>query len=293
MKSIHSTTVSDPFSAMYNTVMYGCIHALLLLTSTTTCYSSNYCAEIDSQETYGAKGYFAMQISSGRATYSYRVDLTKFSMQNQICDLSQGMYYHIHSYWVNSNNSAAGATLCGASNTGGHYDPNLACGYSSASCELLNRTSPSSYKCNHEDYMNGKYQFCQIGDLSGKFGKAMPTSSDLVFQESLLIDYRPPYISNYLQDDSISSMWSSIVFHCSDNTRLLCAKFKVVSGVHWGNCILPDTNLGNSLSSWRRSLLSVKIALIIVSTVFVIGAVCLICMYNSGFIKKNTEYTTV
>lgn len=293
MKSIHTTSGIELLPAMYDLVWHCCVYSLLLLVSATISNSSNYCAEIDSHESNGAKGHFAMQISSGRATYSYRVDLTKFDLDDQLCDLSQGMYYHIHSYWVSSNDSAAGATLCGASNTGGHYDPNLACGYSSTACELLNRSSSSSYKCNHEDYMNGKYQFCQIGDLSGKFGKAMPTSSDLVFQESLLIDYSPPYISNYLQDDSISSMWSSIVFHCSDNTRLLCAKFKVVSGVHWGNCILPDTNLGNSLSSWRRSLLSVKIALIIVSTVFVIGAVCLICMYNSGFIKKNTEYTTV
>lgn len=269
------------------------VYSICVLAVTTICSSSNYCAQIDGSESNGAKGYFAMQINSGKALYSYKLDLTDLMLQDHSCNLSSGMYYHIHSYWTNTNNSAAGAELCGASNTGGHYDPNLACGYTSEACALLNRTSASSYKCNKEDYMAGKYQFCQIGDLSGKFGMATPTSSGLVFEELMLVDYRPPYLSNYLQDDSISSMWSSVVFHCSDNTRLVCAKFQMVSGGRWGSCILPDTNIVTSLSLWTRELFSVKISLIVVSTVFVIGAICLICIYNNGFVKKDTDYATV
>jgi hypothetical protein len=51
--------------------------------------SSNYCAEISSSDANLAVGYFAMQIYSGMASYTYSLDISKFSITS--CDLSDGL----------------------------------------------------------------------------------------------------------------------------------------------------------------------------------------------------------
>ena len=147
--------------------------------------------------------------------------------------------YHIHTSWTNtSTSSSAGSDYCGAANTGGHYDPNLACGYSSSSCLALNRSSAAMYECNHDNYDAGLYALCQIGDLSGKFGTIYGSNS-LFTQSSVLYDVQPPYVSNYLQSNKLSSMWSSIVFHCADNARLVCAKFELITPGQSSICTFP------------------------------------------------------
>ena len=147
--------------------------------------------------------------------------------------------YHIHTSWTNTTtSSSAGSDYCGAANTGGHYDPNLACGYSSSSCLALNRSSAARYDCNHENYDAGEYALCQIGDLSGKFGTIYGSNS-IFTQSSVLYDVQPPYVSNYLQSNKLSTMWSSIVFHCADNARLVCAKFELIPTGQSSICTFP------------------------------------------------------
>lgn len=92
---------------------------------------SNYCGEISASETAGASGYLSLTIGTGVAYYKPYLDLTQWSLLSaQTCDTSQ-LTYHIHSYWTNSTASSSHTSYCASTITGGHYDPNLACGPSS------------------------------------------------------------------------------------------------------------------------------------------------------------------
>ena len=122
--------------------------------------------------------------------------------------------------------------------TGGHYDPNLACGYDSNRCNALNRTAVTS--CTPSKYAEGKFELCQIGDLSGKFDLAKGTT--VFSQTSVLRDFQPPYPSDFLVANGFKDMWSSIVFHCSDDARLVCAKFKLVTHDAPSLCSFPPTS---------------------------------------------------
>lgn len=193
--------------------------------------AAQYCANILPGYTNGASGNVALQISEGSATYGLYLDLTNFT-PNPSCNLTQGLNYHIHSYWNNQTSSSASNSFCGATNTGGHYDPNFACSpysqnYSNA-CLDLGRQSPGyTYSCSSTVYSEGKYSACEIGDISGKNGKLMPKHGTLVFELSTpFVDYQPPYEVNYNAVDTNSLQWTSVVFHCpATNGRLVCAKF--------------------------------------------------------------------
>jgi hypothetical protein len=85
----------------------------------------------------GARGYFGMKITDSLAIYNWNIDVRNF---NTTCDISDGLVYHIHSYWNDAEYSST--TTCG--DTGGHYDPYFACGKASQSastdCASLGRT---------------------------------------------------------------------------------------------------------------------------------------------------------
>lgn len=134
----------------------------------------------------------------------------------------------VHTKWDSINtNSSSGPVNCGISVTGGQYDPNLACGYNSLPCAVLNRTI-SGYNCNSSNYRRGNYGQCRVGDISGKFGTALPSQPNVFLRESSFQDYQPPYISDYAHSNKLTGMWSSVVFRCLDNTRLVCAKLNIV-----------------------------------------------------------------
>lgn len=122
--------------------------------------------------------------------------------------------------------------------TGGHYDPNLACGYESKYCTALDRPI-ANYSCTPAKYKDGRLESCQIGDLSGKFDLA---KGPIVFSQSLLRDYQPPYASNFLAPNKNKDVWSSIVFHCSDEKRLVCAKFKLITDTTQSLCSFPPSS---------------------------------------------------
>ena len=158
------------------------------------------------------------------------------------------MNYHVHSKWVNdSTTSDLGSEYCGPSYTAYHYDPTLACstasenqgtsmGFNTDNCQRIGRYATASpaytYGYSTEVYSKGDFSQCELGDLSGKHGSALP-SGGLIFDHSnILYDAIPVYSYNYLKDSGNNTgprtafAWASIVFHCrADDTRLFCAKF--------------------------------------------------------------------
>ena len=212
-----------------------------------------YCAKFD---TGGVSGSFAISVENGLGTYSYYVDLTSFDTP---CLLSSGISYHLHSFWTDGEANSGTNGGCGGAFTGGHYDPNLACGGASQGqgagglCQAIDRSSPQyTYSC---DCSSGDYSTCEVGDFAGKFGKAMETGAgSMIFSKQDMADVVPPYDFNYLTaSEPTSNQWASIVFHCADGTsnngaRLVCAKFVPYSSVDDPTCgsapDLSDTCLG-------------------------------------------------
>ena len=71
----------------------------------------------------------------------------------------------------------------------------------------------------------GQFSACEVGDLSGKFGKAVPVSNRIVSSPTLMYDPLGYYQFNYLKQVETANQWASVVFHCSTGARLFCAKF--------------------------------------------------------------------
>jgi hypothetical protein len=186
----------------------------------------NYIATFD-EDTTMIEGEFEISISSGSTEYDFDIDLNGFTSPDS-CDLSAGLSYHIHSLWTHADVTSAVGGMCGGDYTSGHYDPFFACGGATSStteCAALARTTP--YSCSTTTYGEGNYQFCEVGDLSGKFGKVMPASStDLTFYFGAS-DMLGPLAANYdVASDDVSKGWGSIVFHCAaGGSRQFCAKF--------------------------------------------------------------------
>ena len=115
--------------------------------------------------------------------------------------------------------------------TGNHYDPFLACGPNTeetTSCSALGRTSTSTpsytYPCSSTDFSSGQYGYCEVGDISGKFGTLF--SSDASFNNYYAdnTDPVPALIPAYDDAGELSQQWVSLVVHCG-SSRILCAKF--------------------------------------------------------------------
>ena len=115
---------------MFSNIILPGVYLLLVALLSSCANASNYCAQFKASETRGATGYFSLSIKDGVAYYKPYVDLSKWDLRKSFegtCDLSQ-LSFHIHSFWKNSTaGSTYGTTYCGASITGAHYDPNLAC----------------------------------------------------------------------------------------------------------------------------------------------------------------------
>ena len=184
--------------------------------------SSGFTAGFD--EKTGVTGYMQLKIQPAEMFYSYSLDFTNYATT---CDLSQGLSYHIHSFWTDE--TATSSTSC--ADAGGHYDPYLACGPSSQEkdglCKSLNRTSSQgyTYACNSENYGNGKHYACEAGDLSGKFGRMMPSEQNGKIFQGQFVDPSPVLSANFGTPEGIANQWMSVVIHCpADNSRLVCAQ---------------------------------------------------------------------
>jgi hypothetical protein len=212
----------------------------LLLVSVATC--QNFCAKVyigqNNSMAGNSSGYFWMSLFEGTGLYHFDVNLN--SVRN--CDFSMypNVAYHIHTNLVNDSTKTP-ARSC--SNAGYHYDPNLACGKDSAAretyCPALNRTHDQGYNytCSSglqvSTYLlpNGQ---CEVGDLSGKFGKIVFGADRVARSVANLTDALPPYVMNFrLPTPNFSAPWVSIVFHCGDPdaTKIACGDFEVACGI--------------------------------------------------------------
>jgi hypothetical protein len=75
----------------------------------------------------GKYGTFELVISADEGTMTWNSDLSNIDELADELGLPGGIQqlnYHLHSFWALSGvDYAIGGTDCGASNTGGHYDP--------------------------------------------------------------------------------------------------------------------------------------------------------------------------
>jgi len=208
---------------------------LVLLLCALSLSSNYYCALFETDE---VSGYFQFEhTGKGYAKYTFAVDLSNYNAST--CDFSSGIEYHIHTTWTNSStNSSSGGVYCGAKYTGGHYDPNLACGskseYANTKCPLISRDDDTvyTYACTSDAYSAGQYALCEVGDLAGKFGVVYEESDGTAYfnQSVALEDYTPPYEYNFETSDSVSGQWASVVIHCAaDGSRIACGKLSMQS----------------------------------------------------------------
>ena len=241
--------------------------------------SQQWCAELDPAHASQATGFISLNIdaTTGQGQYFIELDLSNVDMStlNPSCDLTKGLSYHVHSYWDNfaSGVTSASGSDCVGANTGGHYDPTLACSGASQNLTACNRLSRfgSVYDC---QYLTKPYT-CEVGDLSGKFG-SLPYNENLLFTSStFLIDNYPPYPEAYLVNDlPFWTMWASVVFHCSNGNRLLCAKFQTTEST---SCKFPSTtsNDDDSDGIFKKSLVKDYFIAMIITGFFTFCGLCL------------------
>jgi len=266
--------VSAPVFSSFSGKM---IRILLILLSAVACALAypaqrKFCAVLDPSASSGASGYFGMVIDSvtGTATYGYNIDFSKFTAPAAPVDLSGGLPWHIHTYWKNmAGQNSGNIDTCISANTGGHYDPNLACGPASETaatlCSTLSRTAPLgyTYSCASAAFQGGHFGLCEVGDLSGKFGTiAYPPPNNVATRtgSSIYTDPTAAYAKDYLVANAghtptptpnglnITLPWSSIVWHASSSQRILCAVFiedtlnnsPCYSGLAFGDIANPD-----------------------------------------------------
>jgi hypothetical protein len=86
---------------------------------------------------------------------------------------------------------------------------------------------------------------CEAGDIASKYGRMMPDAGTLIFTGSINDDPNPPLAVNYLNADSVSTVWTSIVFHCPivnktagfKDPTILCAKMKPISSAFYADTV--------------------------------------------------------
>jgi hypothetical protein len=139
--------------------------------------------------------------------------------------LAEGFTFHLHEKWTYSDSTdRIGASACGSSYTGGHYDPYLACGSKSGNhyCEINKGCVTSSsafnsndhYACNTTNYEENPY-VCEVGDWSGKYG-----TLDLDGNVTALSGY------SFWEVHSSDVQGRSVVVHCANTgQRAFCAPF--------------------------------------------------------------------
>eukprot|EP01083_Nonionella_stella_P115048 340668_1 len=157
-------------------------------------------------------------ISSGIATASFsndvtgQVSITAFGsvvvdltgLDNfdalSVCGEENTEYsYHIHTIWSEADDAARyGSDACGAAITGGHFNP-----YDKDTCEL-----------------NADYYDCEVGDLSGRFGKITLNDDNQLSASNSLAS-----AVNKISPDAVADR--SVVFHCANGNRAFCAPFKL------------------------------------------------------------------
>lgn len=184
--------------------------------------SGQYGAKFDPKEASGASGKFSMLITaSGRASYQWSLDLTNFNGLHPNCNSTvikkHGLKFGIYTGDLNvtTNMSSVGCVNCG-----GRYDPYLACSKTSEFSSSFCKSILKSYNCTKSTFSDGHSEYCEVGDLSGKFGVMIPAAVDsngkivLKFDGSISNDPNPPLPVNYMAMDHRSSGWTTLALSC-------------------------------------------------------------------------------
>jgi hypothetical protein len=178
----------------------------------------------------GKYGSFVLTISPSQSFMSWTATLKNLGELTDTPTLS----YHLHNQWTSTSANYAITADCASSNAGGHYDPYLGCGPSSAagatSCTAIGRVASSgyTYTCNPAAYSAGELDRCEVGDLSGKYGPIQIINSRLR-RANTSVRKDPLPALNYHYESSMSSgntaaVFASVVFHKPDGSRVLCGK---------------------------------------------------------------------
>jgi len=220
-----------------------------------------------------------LYIDQATGTYTLNLDYNELATQQTWIDAgvgakcaAEGLKYHIHGWPASGLDGPQLTAACGKSNTGGHYDPGFACGPATgAACDFekvcRDSTGAEDSNCNYTaedaciaaDGTNGskcawglyKYDaktYAEVGDLSGKAGKANAKTDEKFTDADLGM------AGNWGQGYDFEGM--SIVFHCGDKTnanqlddsnldRAFCAELKVdadfvLPSKEPGSDIIPD-----------------------------------------------------
>ena len=74
-------------------------------------------------------------------------------------------------------------------------------------------------------FAQGHYDYCEVGDTSGKFGRLFSEDPDaMLFVANNVIDPSPALTAAYGTPGLLSNQWVSVVVHCG-SSRIVCAKF--------------------------------------------------------------------
>lgn len=171
----------------------------------------------------------------------YQIDMDLSAVASDIADVASdcmdnGLKYHIHrwNYGENDKDAYFGGDACGATNTGGHWDPTIACSGATNNALCVNKggcvaqssavaIDSEAYQCSSDTYKEMPYA-CEVSDLSGKFGLAA------VEGNKISLEYEDPLLPPVEEMTSAISPLS-VVFHCSSSgaPRVLCAKINRVT----------------------------------------------------------------
>lgn len=186
--------------------------------------SAQYSSTFDPKTTSGASGSFSMLIStSGRASYQWSIDLANFKFPsncNSTIIKKYGLNFGIYTSPLDAAVSALSSVGC--TNCRGRYDPYLACSAASEFSTSLCKSLPKkTYDCSKTTFsLNGLSEYCEVGDLSGKFGAILPNTLNsngttvLKFFGSILNDPNPPLTNNYYNSDLRSNGWTTLALSC-------------------------------------------------------------------------------
>mmetsp|Transcript_36763 Transcript_36763/g.58911 ORF Transcript_36763/g.58911 Transcript_36763/m.58911 type:complete len:244 (+) Transcript_36763:181-912(+) len=155
---------------------------------------------------YGIEGYVEIN-AGGNVDINLNVAGIHVDEMTQVCGENNLEYvYHIHNEWrYDDLMTRWGAEACGESFTEAHYNP-----FNVPTCSELPYGEAITY-----------YN-CEVGDLSGRFGVAIPDLDDNILISGEIKDVDG---SNLLHPEVVYR--KSIVFHCANGVRLFCAPFSI------------------------------------------------------------------
>jgi hypothetical protein len=90
--------------------------------------------------------------------------------------------------------------------------------------DVKRRGANYSYDCTADAYKQGFLSNCEVGDISGKYGKVLPNHK-LKFKRVDISDPVPPLVVDFDKNNAVGAKWASVVFHCGKD-KLVCARFK-------------------------------------------------------------------